>query len=119
MLAMLVVLAAIILMTLLFTNIERYTKFFEGVEWLISTIKYALYGTGVVAILVAIWMVCSVAVAVGDGVGFKPEWIAYGIGGYIGLSVLGWGAEKVVARAANMHAQYVESKAVVEEPTAP
>jgi len=118
-LALLVIMATVILGFILLTSIERYTKFFETIGWLLTTIKYALYGVGVVSILAAVWSVCSMVVAIGGGVGFKPEWVVYAIGGYIGLSILGWGAEKVVSRAANMHAQYVESKAMVEEPTAP
>jgi FtsH-binding integral membrane protein len=118
--ALLMIIIAIIAiggLLILISNLERYTAFFKALERVLSSIKYALYGCGVVASLGGLYLACVAITAVGSGVGFRLEWLLYATAAYIVLSALGWIAEKAVARATEMHARYVEQQAAVEEPT--
>lgn len=94
----------------LITSLERYTKFFDTlVRWL-STIKYTVFGGGVVACGYGLYLACGAIASVGSGV--DPIWIAEAIGVYIVLTAIGWGASKVVGRVKEMHAKYSESKTI-------
>jgi hypothetical protein len=54
--------------------------------------------------LYGIYLACEMIASVGSGI--NPIYIAYGIGGYVALTVLGWTATKVYARMKDLHTQY-------------
>lgn len=110
--ALAVIIVAMIGLILLITSIERYTKFFDAIAWVFTTIKYALYGAGVLAVLAGTYAAFVAALTVGTGAGVKPEWAAGAVVGYAVLAAIGWLAEKVFARFTTMHARYVESKKI-------
>ena len=91
---------------LLITNLERYTKFFDAISKWIATLKYTLFGTGVVICGYGFYIACKSIATVGSGI--DPIWIVEAIGIYIGLTILGWITSKVVQKAKNTHKQYKE-----------
>jgi hypothetical protein len=105
-----VILIAAVALTLLITNIERYTKFFNAIEKLIKSVKYAIYGSGVVASGYVLYLVCGVITTVGKG--FDPIIIAYIVGGYVVLVLVGYAAEVVFKKAKAMHSKYKELKSL-------
>jgi hypothetical protein len=103
-----IILVAIVALALLITSIERYTKFFNVIEKLIKSVKYAIYGSGFAVSAYALYLVCSVITTVGRG--FDPIIIAYIVGGYIVLVVIGYAVEVVFKKAKAMHSKYKELK---------
>jgi glucose-6-phosphate-specific signal transduction histidine kinase len=108
-LTIVVVLFAVIALIFLISSIERYTAFFNAIEKIIKTIKYALYGAGISASVYAVYLLCGVITTVGKG--FDPIIIAYAIGGYVVLVVIGCAGEFVAKRVKAMHNKYKEKKA--------
>lgn len=108
-LTIVVLLVAVIALIFLISSIERYTAFFNAIEKIIKTIKYALYGAGISVSVYAIYLLCGVITTVGKG--SDPIIIAYAIGGYVVLVVIGYAGELVAKRVKAMHNKYKEKKA--------
>jgi hypothetical protein len=103
-------LAGVLLLIIVLTSLERYTKLLEAFSKLVASLKYTAFGFGITAAGYALYISCNFIASVGKGI--DPIWIAEAVGVYIVLTALGWGGSKVVGRVRNMHAAYVESKKV-------
>jgi hypothetical protein len=97
---------------LLITSLERYTKFWDTLYKILYTLKYTVFGTGIVIIGYFMYVACIILTKVGGGV--DPIVVGEVIGGYVVITVIGYAATKVWGRLQSMHAQYVAAK---EAPT--
>jgi hypothetical protein len=112
----LIVFGAIALI-LLITSLERYTTFFKTFEKLIRSIRYTLFGAGILVALYAIYIVCTILAEFGSGI--NPIHIGLGVATYIGITLLGYGATLVVRKFAAMHEQYKGQEKKQEEVSPP
>ena len=110
-LMLLICIAGLAGLFLLISSLERYTKFFDTLYKILYTIKYTAVGACVVIIGYGMYVACFAIASVGGGV--DPAIVAGGIGAYIGITVIGYAAVKVLERIKSMHASYVASKVVV------
>lgn len=99
-----IMIAIIVGFIVLLTSLERYSKFWAALEWILHSVKFTLYGAGISGALYGIYLACEMIVSAGSG--FDPIYIAYGIGGYVALTILGWVASKTYTRMKDMHNQY-------------
>ena len=111
MLMIMVFIAGSIGVFLLISSLERYTKFFETLYKILYTLKYTAIGGAVAAIGYGMYLACSALVSVGSGV--DPILALEVIGAYLGITIAGYVADKVIVRIRSMHARYVASKVVV------
>lgn len=105
-----IMLAGLCGIIVLLTSLERYSKFWAALGWLLHSVKFTAYGAGITTALYGIYLACEMIVSVGAGTGITPEQIAMIIGGYIVFTVLGWSATKVYARFKDMHNLYLTKK---------
>jgi len=91
-------------LVILLTSLERYTKFWKALMWLLHSVKFTAYGAGISSALYGIYLACEMIASVGSGI--NPIYIAYGVGGYIAFTLIGWGATKIYARMKDLHTQY-------------
>ena len=107
----------IIALVTIISSIERYTAFFKAIERIVSTIKYALYGSGVFIVGYGVYCVINIITSAASSGVFDPMIIAYAIGGYIVLAVIGWITEKVAMKIKERHTEYTSTTSVVGEMT--
>ena len=100
--------AAIGGLIVLITSIERYTAFFNAIEKIIQSVKYALYGSGIAASGYALYAMCKLVASASSG--FDPIAIGYLIGGYVVLVAIGYIGERIAKRIKAMHGKYLEAK---------
>jgi hypothetical protein len=111
MLMIIVCIAGSITVFLLISSLERYTKFFDTLYKILYTLKYTALGGGVAVIGYGMYLACSTLVSVGSGV---DPMLALGVvAAYVGVTALGYVADKVIVRIRSIHARYVASKVVV------
>jgi len=103
-----VIMAGVIGLMLIITSIQRYTTLMNYIEKWFNSLKYTVYGTGVATVGYVLYIICGLISQAGSAI--DPIWIAYAIGGYAGLTVLGWVAAKIVNRIKAMHSEYKASK---------
>ncbi len=93
---------------LLITSLERYTKFFDAIAKLLSTLRYTAFGVGISAAGYGFYLVCNFIARAGSGI--DPIWIAEAVGVYIVLTVIGYSGERIYHRIKTMHLAYTESR---------
>jgi hypothetical protein len=101
---LLLIIVGAIALILLITSLERYSAFFKMFDKLINSIKFTILGVGVVVVFYAIFVVCTILAEFGSGV--NPIHIGLGICAYALITLLGWGAWKVVIKFGELHEQY-------------
>jgi hypothetical protein len=107
---MLIIIIGVVALMLLITSLERFTAFFKMFDKLIASIKYTLFGAGIVVLLWALYVVCMILATYGSGV--NPIHIGLGIAAYAGLTLLGWAAWKVVVKFYDMKLKYREQNPI-------
>lgn len=103
-----ILICATVLLILILTSLERYTKLFETIEKWIATLKYTAFGVGITAAGYGLYISCKMIASVGSGI--DPIWIVEAVGVYVILTIVGWAGSVVVRRIRNMHSAYIESK---------
>jgi hypothetical protein len=92
------------------TSLERYSKLIDTLYKLAHTLKYTAFGGGLAAIGYALYLLGNTISSVGKGI--DPIWIAEAIGIYIGLTILGYIANRIYKKIKEMHMMY-KNKGVV------
>lgn len=92
---------------LVISSIERYIWFWKKVEWVLRSIKYTIFGAGILSVIYGSYLVCDMLLHAGSGA--NPIHVALGIGAYIGCTIIGWISHKAYTKAKNMHVQYLAS----------
>lgn len=103
---LIIVIGGIVALMILITSLERFTAFFKMFDKLIASIKFTLFGAGIVVAFYALFVICTVLAQFGSGV--NPIHIGLGLAAYAGLTLLGWGAWKVVIKFYDMKLKYRE-----------
>lgn len=103
---LIIVIVGAIALILLITSLERFTAFFKMFEKLIASIKYTFFGAGIVAVFYTLFIICTLLAEFGSGI--NPVHIGLGIAAYAFLTLLGWGAWKVVVKFYDMKLKYRE-----------
>jgi len=103
----LLIVGAIILI-LLVTSIDRYTRFFKALQWVKNSLRYAAFGTGISAVFYGLYLVCSFLVSAGSGI--DPMIFVLIIGGYIAMSLIGYAGIWIKNKVQNMHDLYKRNK---------
>jgi hypothetical protein len=73
---------------------------------LIASIKYTLFGAGLVVLFYTLFVVCTLLAQFGSGV--NPIHIGLGVAAYAFVTLLGWAAWKVVVKFYDMKLKYRE-----------
>jgi hypothetical protein len=100
------VITGVVVLMLLITSLERFTAFFKMFDKLIASIKYTLFGAGLVVLFYTLFVVCTLLAQFGSGV--NPIHIGLGVAAYAFVTLLGWGAWKVVVKFYDMKLKYRE-----------
>ena len=103
------ILAAMALIYLI-SSTERFATIFKAFEYIIKSVKYALYGTGVSAVVYGTYIVVSILTSAASEGAFDPMVLVYGVGIYIVLSGIGWVSEKVAIKIKERHAEYQKNR---------
>jgi hypothetical protein len=111
---LLVIMVGAVALILLITSLERYTFFLKGFEKLITSIKYTFLGVGIVMAFYAVFTLCTILAQFGSGV--NPIHIALGVCAYALITLLGWGAWRVVVKFSKMHEEYRKKNPKPYEP---
>jgi amino acid transporter len=101
---LIVVLVGGIILLLLITSIDRYTKFFEAFRWIYTSLKYAALGTGITAAFYALYLICGFLVSAGSGI--DPMIFVWIIGGYVAMTLIGYTGVRIKTRIQEMHSLY-------------
>jgi hypothetical protein len=100
--------AAAIGLAVVISSLQRFKRFMELLNKAVASLRYTIYGGGIS--LVGYFLYLCLSMLKNATTGIDPVWYAYGIGAYIGFTVLGWIGTKVVARVKDLHGQYKISK---------
>jgi len=92
------------------TNLERYKRIWAILEAMGTSILYFAYGLCVVVPIVCLYFLISRLIDFTEEFHIDPIWIVYLIGGYVGVSAIGWLVKNVVGRAKLLHEEMKESE---------
>ena len=95
---------------LLISSLERYTKFWDTLYKVLYTLKYTVFGTGIVIIGYFMYVACIVLAKVGGGI--DPFTIVELVGAYVVITAMGYAASLGWKKLTSVHAQYVASKEI-------
>ena len=95
---------------LIITSLERYTKFWDTLYKVLYTLKYTVFGTGIVIIGYFMYVACIILANVGGGI--DPFTIVELVGAYVVITVIGYVASLAWKKLTSVHAQYVASKEI-------
>jgi hypothetical protein len=90
------------------TNLERYRRIWAILTAMGTSVVYFVYGLCVVVPLVCLYFLISWLIDFTEGFNIDPIWILYIIGGYAGISALGWIVKKGIDRAKVLHGEMKE-----------
>lgn len=91
----------IILLIGLASSLERYQRFWKGLTFVISSLRFTAFGGIATGIVYCIYLIGTL---IGSATGaIDPIWYAYGIGALIVFTVIGYAVEKIVKRIAGYH----------------
>lgn len=102
--------AAIIVGGFALSNLERYKRIWAILAAMGKSALYFAYGLCVVVPVVCLYFLISWLIDFTEGFHIDPIWIVYLIGGYAGISVVGWLAKKGADRATAMHEKMKEGE---------
>jgi hypothetical protein len=85
------------------SSLEHYKRFWAGVSFVISSLRFTAYGGVTVGIAYGVFLLGSALVSVGGGI--DPVWYLYGIVALVGLTIIGYGAEHLVKKIIDNHAE--------------
>jgi hypothetical protein len=78
------------------TSLENYSRTSKILNLIFKSMKYAIFGAGILTGIWGIWVICDILARFGSGI--NPIHIGLGIGGYIGCAIIGWVANKIYLR---------------------
>lgn len=90
------------------TNLERYRRIWAILTAMGTSVVYFVYGLCVVVPLVCLYFMISWLIDFTEGFHIDPIWVVYLIGGYAGVSAIGWFVKNAVSRAKLLHKEMRE-----------
>ena len=91
------------------SNLERYKRIWAFLGKLGMSAVYFAYGLCIVVPAVLLYFLIGWLVDISETWHIDPIWIVYIIGGYAGISLLGYGVKIMVDRAKKMHGEMEEN----------
>ncbi len=92
------------------TNLERYKRIWAVLTAMGTSVLYFAYGLCVVVPMVCLYFLISWLIDFTEGFHIDPIWIVYLIGGYAGVSAIGWFVKNAVGRAKLLHEEMKENE---------
>lgn len=92
------------------TNLERYRRIWAILTAMGTSVVYFVYGLCVVVPLVCLYFMISWLIDFTEGFHIDPIWVVYLIGGYAGVSAIGWFVKNAVSRAKLLHKEMREDE---------
>jgi hypothetical protein len=85
------------------SSLERYKRFWAGVNFVISSLRFTAYGGVTVGIAYLVFLIGSALASVGGGI--DPVWYLYGVVALVGFTIIGYGAERLVKKIIDNHTE--------------
>jgi hypothetical protein len=85
------------------TSLERYRKIWAILTKMGTSVLYFAYGCCVIVPLVMAYIILTWLIEIAGDWHIDPIWIVYLIGGYVGISAIGWIVKRTVDRAKELH----------------
>ena len=104
----------VIILIGLASSLERYQKFWKGLTFIISSLRFTAYGGIATGIAYGVFLLGSMLVTVGGGI--DPVVYLYGIAALVGFTIIGYGVEILVKRILANHEKTVGKTAETNTP---
>lgn len=90
------------------SSVERYAKLYCVINYIVNSVKYAVYGTGISSVGYGIYLsICMITSASKSGL-FDPMWIVYSMIIYIALVAIGYVGNCVASKISEIHTEYMK-----------